>query len=307
MHDAVIYADALTKRYGKTVAVDTITLHVGRGEIFGFLGLNGAGKTTIIRTLLGMVRPTSGRAYLFGNEVDPDNHSLWRRVGYMVETPYAYPDLTVRENLRIIAMLRGLQDRRAVDKVMDRLSLTKYASRKAKHLSLGNAQRLGIAKALIHEPDLLILDEPANGLDPAGIVEIRNLLHDLAHVHGVTIFTSSHILGEISQLATNIGIVHEGKLLQEVAASDLAKATKKRLHVLTRDNVAAAALLKKQGYITEHGEKGIYLSSAEAVDHPDTIATKLVRENIPPTLLHVETESLEDYFLRIIAMASKEG
>jgi ABC-2 type transport system ATP-binding protein len=219
--DGIITTDQLSKRYGKLLAVDGVSLNVRKGEIYGFLGLNGAGKTTAIRMLLGMIRPTAGAAYIRGKKINAGNYRLWGQVGYLVETPYSYPDITVTENLEITRRLRGLDDVNAVKSVMEKLQLTRDKDRKTKTLSLGNAQRLGLAKALIHNPAILILDEPSNGLDPAGIVEIRQLLLDMAGNDGVTIFISSHILGEISRLAARIGIIHEGRLLQEIETSEL--------------------------------------------------------------------------------------
>ncbi|MNO13824.1 putative ABC transporter ATP-binding protein YxlF [compost metagenome] len=212
---AMIQTEGLTKHFGSNHAVNGLSLEVNHGEIYGFLGLNGAGKTTTIRMLLGMIRPDSGSSYMFGERVDAGSHKLWASVGYMVETPYSYPELTVRENLEIIRRLRGIPDRTAIDTIMDKLQLTDYRDRKAGTLSLGNGQRLGLAKAMLHNPKVLILDEPTNGLDPAGIVEVRELLRELAFNNGVTIFISSHILGEVSRLTSRIGIVHQGRLLQE--------------------------------------------------------------------------------------------
>ena len=196
--ETIIATEKITKRYKDVVAVSDLSLNVRKGEIYGFLGLNGAGKTTTIRMLLGMINPASGKAFINGKKVYAGNHELWKEIGYLVEVPYSYPNLTVRENLEIIRRLRLLPDNSAVDRIIDQLKLNAYANRKAKNLSLGNAQRLGLAKALIHNPQILILDEPSNGLDPAGIFEIREFLQDLAKNHGVTIFISSHILGEIS-------------------------------------------------------------------------------------------------------------
>ncbi len=217
----IISTDNIIKHYGKVRAVDGISLSVRKGEIYGFLGLNGAGKTTTIRMLLGMIHPTSGNSFLNGKRVHAGNYSLWRNVGYLVEIPYSYPDLTVAENLEMVRRLRDIPDRSSVDYIIDKLQLGSYRDRLAKNLSLGNAQRLGLAKALLHNPEILILDEPSNGLDPAGIVEIRELLKDLAQNHGATIFISSHILGEISRFATRIGIIHEGRLVQEVDSENL--------------------------------------------------------------------------------------
>jgi|WetSurMetagenome_2_1015567.scaffolds.fasta_scaffold268286_1 ABC-2 type transport system ATP-binding protein len=218
-----IVATGLSKRFGDVQAVDNLSLSIRKGEIYGFLGLNGAGKTTTIRMLLGMIRPSAGSISLFGTEIHAGVTSVWYRVGYMVETPHAYNDLTVKENLEMIRRLRHVEDSRAVEKIIKQLGLGHYANRRAKTLSLGNAQRLGLAKALIHQPDLLMLDEPANALDPAGIVEVRNLLRGLANDLGVTIFISSHILSEVARLATRIGIIHEGKLIKEIETSELEK------------------------------------------------------------------------------------
>jgi ABC-2 type transport system ATP-binding protein len=162
---AIEVADT-TKRYGLVLAVDRVTLQVGAGEIYALLGLNGAGKTTLIRMLLGLLRPSAGQVRLWGAPVGPRSTSVWAAVGYLVETPSSYPELTVRENLHVARRLRRLDREQAVDDVIERLKLDEYADRRAGALSLGNAQRRGLAKALLHRPDLLILDEPANGLDP---------------------------------------------------------------------------------------------------------------------------------------------
>ncbi len=225
----IINTCELMKHYGEVRAVDGISLSVRKGEIYGFLGLNGSGKTTTIRMLLGMIRPTSGASFLYGKQVDAGKHHLWKNVGYLVETPYAYPELTVKENLEISRRLHRIPDKNCVDQVMFKLQLDSYTDRKAKNISLGNDQRLGLAKALLHHPDILILDEPSNGLDPAGIVEIRELLRDLAFNKGVTIFISSHLLGEISKLTTRNGIIHKGRLIQEVDTNQLDHLRHKRL------------------------------------------------------------------------------
>jgi ABC-2 type transport system ATP-binding protein len=301
--DDVIKTENLSKHYGDVHAVSEISLNVRKGEIYGFLGLNGAGKTTTIRMLLGMIRPTSGTACINGKRVTGNNIELWKNVGYLVEMPYSYPNLTVRENLEIIRRLRFLPDKISIDKVIEKLKLGSYANRLSKNLSLGNAQRLGLAKALIHNPDILILDEPTNGLDPAGIHEIREMLIDMANNQGVTIFISSHILGEISRFASRIGIIHEGRLIQEVDTSQLDTLCSKRLLINARNIKTANTILYQNGYVVNETKEGLLeLKEQKAINEPHVIASIMVKAGCPPTLLQVEEEDLESYFLKTIGM-----
>jgi ABC-2 type transport system ATP-binding protein len=293
----------LAKQFGDVTAVDQLSLRVARGEIYAFLGLNGAGKTTTIRLLLGMVRPTSGEACVLGTRIRVGDKKPWASVGYLVETADAYPELTVRENLEIMRRLRPGVERQAVDRVIERLGLNALADRRAGTLSLGNKQRLGLAKALLHHPELLILDEPANGLDPAGIVEIRNLLIELARDQGVTVFMSSHILGEVSRLARRIGIIHQGRLLQELDVDALERNRRRRLLVRTRDGQAARSMLLSAGFSADVTAEGtIEIRDHAAIERPEDIATRLVHAGHPPTMLQVEQEDLEHYFLRLVGM-----
>ncbi|MBN2076441.1 MAG: ABC transporter ATP-binding protein [Dehalococcoidales bacterium] len=301
--NTVIAASGLTKCYRDVVAVDRLDLNISPGEIYGFLGLNGAGKTTTIRMLLGIIKPDAGSASLFGNKIYPGLKSIWQRVGYMVETPHAYPDLTVRENLEIVRRLRKLDNADSVDRIIEQLKLTQYAQRSAKTLSLGNAQRLGLAKALIHHPDLLVLDEPANGLDPAGIVEIRNLLKNLAEEHGVTIFISSHILSEIARLTTRIGVVHEGHLVKELTSAELTEQEEQRLVVRVPDVESARSVLANAGIAVNLNDRdSLVITDKDAIKHPDNIAALLVQAGYPPTGLMVEKGDLESYFLKLVSI-----
>lgn len=293
----------LTKKYKDVVAVEGLSLRVKRGEIYAFLGLNGAGKTTTIRMLLGMINPTAGQARVLDVPVSMGAIQPWASVGYLVETPYSYPELTVRENLDAVRLLRPGTPKQAVNDIIQSLSLKEYADRKAGTLSLGNGQRLGLAKALIHKPELLILDEPANGLDPAGIVEIRNLLLSLAREQGMTVFLSSHILGEVSRIADRIAIIHQGRMLQELDAAELEQQRRRRLVVQTRNNPAALAqLVAAQLTPTLSADDTLVLHDARAIEAPEEIATQLVQAGNPPTLLKVEQEDLEHYFLRLVGM-----
>ena len=296
----VIRTKNLTKSFGDVLAVDDVSLNVEEGEIYGFLGLNGAGKTTTIRLLLGMIKQNSGSKKLFGKKIDRST-SVWNDVGYLVETPHSYPDLTVTENLELIRRYRKLPDSKPVNEIILKLNLTEYKNRKARHLSLGNNQRLGLAKALIHNPKLLILDEPINGLDPAGIVEIRELLTDLAHNHNTTIFLSSHILSEISKLAARIGIVHKGKLIKELAADQLESQIIKKLIVGANDNNAAYSFLKEHGInVHLNNSELLEITDQKFLKQPELISVMLVNANLPPAKLNIVEEDLETYFLRII-------
>jgi ABC-2 type transport system ATP-binding protein len=297
----IIETKSLTKHFGKFCAVDDISLSVKKGAVYGFLGLNGAGKTTTIRMILGLIRQTAGVVRLCGEKIRPGGKGPWHRVGSLVEVPYSYPELTVRDNLDIVRRMRGIRDRKAITAIVEKLELTRYIDKKAGHLSLGNAQRLGLAKALIHDPDILILDEPSNGLDPAGIVEIRELLINLSRNHSVTIFISSHILDEIARLASRIGIIHEGRLLRELDSSEIHTMRRKRLIIKTRDNHQAREVLVKEGYSAMNTDDDlIELADERALNQPDKIALLLVQSNIPPTMLYEKEDNLESLFLSII-------
>ena len=238
----------LSKKYGKNLVVDDLNLSIESGEIVGFLGLNGAGKTTTMRMLLGLIKPTSGECYIQGNKVDQNNLEVLNEIGYIIETPYSYPDLTVQENLEIVSTLRGIRNTDVVDWVTEKLKLKQYKDKQVKRLSLGNIARLGIAKAIIHKPKILILDEPTNGLDPFGVIEVRELLKELANNLGTTVLISSHKLEEISKIATRIVIIHEGRLIREVESKDLDKYLEKKLWVSGSNNKAIKAVLSNNGY-----------------------------------------------------------
>lgn len=292
-----IETEHVSKQYGNVRALHRVNLRVKYGEIYGFLGLNGAGKTTAIRTMLGMIRPSEGKVKVLDQVIGQGRGGPWARVGHMVESPSAYPELTVKENLDIARRMHGIKTASAVDEVIEKLSLASYADRRAGALSSGNFQRLGLARALLHKPELLILDEPANGLDPAGIVEIRELLLSLARDHGTTTFMSSHILAEVDLLADRIGIIHKGEMIEELDAARLEELRSKQLIVETRDLSKARNALAGFEIATVNGQ--IVIKDQRAVKEPEMIATLLVNAGTPPTRLVVEQENLEEYFLRL--------
>jgi ABC-2 type transport system ATP-binding protein len=299
MSDFAIETNQLTKRFGDVTAVNTVDLRVGFGEIYGFLGLNGAGKTTTIRALLGMIRPSEGNVKVLGQALGQGGRGPWAQVGHLVESPSAYPELSVRENLDIARRLHGIQKQKIVDDVIERLTLASYADRKAGTLSSGNFQRLGLARALLHGPELLILDEPANGLDPAGVVEIRELLKSLAQENGVTVFMSSHILTEVDRLATRIGIIHQGQLIEELDTDKLEKLRSKHLEVQARNLESAFSSLQSAGYQPAIKAETILIENPQAIEHPDDIAQILVNAGTPPTRLAVEQQDLEEHFMQL--------
>jgi ABC-2 type transport system ATP-binding protein len=211
-----LVAESLTRSYGEERAVDHLDLDVAAGEIHALVGLNGAGKTTFMRLMLGMIRPDSGRALLDGIDVERATPSTWADVGHVIETPFTYPELTVAENVTAAARLHGvppssIASRR--DGLIDEFELTHWAGARARHLSLGNRQRLGLACALVHQPRIIVLDEPSNALDPAGVVFIRDMLRRLAGTVGAAILVSSHHLDELARIADRISVLHRGRLV----------------------------------------------------------------------------------------------
>jgi ABC-2 type transport system ATP-binding protein len=253
--------------------------------------------------LLGMIKPTTGYARVLQTRVRLGSREPWGSVGYLVEIPHSYPELTVYENLEVARRLHPGTSKEAVGRMIERMGLASLTDRRTGTLSQGNAQRLGIAKALLHSPKLLLLDEPANGLDPAGIVEVRELLLELTREQGVTVFMSSHILAEVSRLARRIGIIHEGQLLQELNMDELERNRNRRLLLRVREVELAQRALTAAGQPAEILHDGtIELKNATAVERPDEINRLLVMAGTSPTQLVVEEEELEQYFLRLVGL-----
>lgn len=214
MNEYVIETKGLTKQYGMQKSVAELNLHVRKGRIYGLLGRNGAGKTTTMKMLLGLTKPTSGEIKIWGKELIDNKKKILPRIGSLIEAPGFYPNLTATENLRIFAILRGIPNKNSIQRALDLVGLPYNDKKLFSQYSLGMKQRLAIALAIMHDPELLILDEPINGLDPIGIAEIRKFIRELCNRHGKTILISSHILSEISLLADDIGIINEGILLE---------------------------------------------------------------------------------------------
>ncbi|WP_088833819.1 ABC transporter ATP-binding protein [Paenibacillus tyrfis] len=302
---AVIKTTQLTKMYGTQKAVDNLDMNVRQGQIYGFLGQNGAGKTTTIRMLLGLIKPTHGEIEIFGESLFKHQKEILRRIGSIVEFSGFYENLTARENLLINAKLMGVHKKSAMDEALEIVGLHQETKKLVGSYSLGMKQRLGIARAILHHPELLILDEPTNGLDPVGIKEIRRLIKSLAEERKITILVSSHILSEVEQLADQIGVVHQGKLLEEISFEELRKRNRKYLEFQVSDDNKAAMLLEKYFGITDyevHDERVIRVYSH--IGEQGKLNRMLVEHGIEVTKMTMSVDRLEDYFIQLIGGGS---
>jgi ABC-2 type transport system ATP-binding protein len=295
MPPLAIHTQRLSRRFGQVVAVDGLDLHVPSGSIYGFLGPNGAGKTTTIRLLLGLLRPDSGEVHLLGRPLQGNRLALLRRVGALVETPALYPHLSGRENLRAQQEYVGLP-RTEVERVLAIVRLERDADRLVRGYSLGMRQRLGLALALLGEPDLLILDEPTNGLDPAGIHEMRELIRGFPAQHGMTVFLSSHLLAEVEQVATHVGILGRGQLLFEGSLAALRARQRQRLWVDVEEPVGAVVALRRKGWMVTATDAGLMVDVEDDRQAPDVLAT-LVYAGVRVRQARLEEPSLERLFL----------
>jgi len=301
MEDWVLETKALTKKYDKQTAVDAINLHVPKGKIYGLLGRNGAGKTTTLRMVMGLIKPTSGEIDIFGKEAKENRKQIYPRIGSLIETPGFYQNLTGNENLQILARLRGVHRLDAVEYALSRVGLDKEPRKKVSQYSLGMKQRLGIAAAIMHEPELLILDEPINGLDPVGIQEMRSFLGALCEEENVTIVISSHILSEIEQLAHNIGVIHQGKLLEEVSIEDINRRNRRYIEFQVSNENKASVILEQQFNIFDYEvhEKG-YIRVYSHLGQQGTLNKVFVQNEIEVSKIAINEDNLEDYFIKLI-------
>lgn len=296
----VIETENLTKQYGTTIVVDKVNLHVPKGKIYGLLGRNGAGKTTTMKMMLQLAYPTDGNILLFGEDYKKNATSLYRKIGSIIETPGFYSNLTGHENLQVLAKLREGISQSKIEKSLEVVGLHKEKRKVFADYSLGMKQRLGIAAAIMHEPKLLILDEPINGLDPIGIVEIRSFLFELSHNNGTTIFISSHVLSEIEQIADVIGVMHEGCLIEEVSISELHKRNQKYVEFDLSDAVAATNILKNQYRITDFTVQDNTVKIYDFSYNIGEINREFVQNGLLVTKINQSEENLEDYFSKLI-------
>ena len=293
----VAYTKNLSKKFGKEFAVDGIEMKIPKGEIYGFLGPNGAGKTTTIRMLLGLMKPTTGDIYIFNKNLKKEKIEILHKVGSLVENPSYYPHLTAYENLEAIRKILDVSPSR-IHEVLEIVRLTEVSNKKVKGFSLGMKQRLGIAAALLNHPELLILDEPTNGLDPSGIIEIRELIKSLPTKYGMTVLISSHLLSEIDQMATTVGILNKGKLIFQDSINAMRYHAQQNVLLTVSDGEKAWTLLRAKGIKATYKNGGIELSdcSNEKVAQP---VETLVHSGISIYRVEEQKRSLEEIFLQM--------
>lgn len=297
MNDYVLTTSQLSKKYQKNMALDKVSVKIKKGSIYGFIGQNGAGKSTLIRVITGLAYPTAGTFELFGKSNERDIIEARKRIGTIIEGPALYPQMTAKENLEAHRLLKGIPGKECIDKTLKLVGLQDTGKKKAKNFSLGMKQRLGLAIALLGDPEFLILDEPINGLDPMGVVEIRELLKKLNREYGITILISSHILSELHLLATHYGIIHKGELLEQLSAKELQEKCQQYLHIKVDDPSKAATIIESRlsapdFEVMPDGTIKLFAS----VDAPRKVSKMLTDEGLIIEEFMPMGEDLETYF-----------
>jgi len=293
----IVKTAGLTKAFGKEKAVVDLDMNIKKGEIYGFLGPNGAGKTTTIRMLLGLMKPTSGAIHIFGKDLKKERINILKRVGSLVENPSYYPHLTAYENLEALRIILGAPKARILE-VLDIVRLSNVAHKKVKGFSLGMKQRLGIAASLLNQPDLLILDEPTNGLDPSGMIEVRNLIKRLPSEYGMTILISSHLLAEIDQIATTVGVITKGKMIFQDSIEVMRQFAKKNISLKVDHGEKAWRSLLEKGIKAQY-DNGLILLSQRSDEKIAEVVRMLVKDGFSIYRVEEEKSSLEDIFLQM--------
>ncbi|MGG2057512.1 ABC transporter ATP-binding protein [Lysinibacillus pakistanensis] len=297
----IVKTNQLTKVFDGKEVVSAVNMHVKKGEIYGFLGPNGAGKTTVMKMLTNLTKPTSGDIEVFGQKLTDQSYEVLKRLGTIIEYPIFYEDLTAKETLELHCEYMGYYDKKGISHALDLVKLTNTEEKRVKDFSLGMKQRLGIARAIITKPELLILDEPINGLDPVGIKEIRELFKMLCKEYGITLIISSHILGEIEQLADTIGVIKNGRLITEVSMEAVNRSQVDYIEVIVNDGKKAALILESTLNITnfkliDDNCIRIYESTASQ----KVLSKTLIEHDIEIEGISKKSSSLEDYFLKLI-------
>ncbi len=301
MSEIIIEVKNLDKQYMKQKAVDNASFQIKEGMICGLIGPNGAGKTTIMKMLGGLALPTGGSLEIYGAGDENGLAHARSRMSFMIETPYAKEKLSARENLEKQRLQKGIPDKKRIDEVLEIVGLSDVGKKPVKNFSLGMRQRLGIANALMTKPEIMVLDEPVNGLDPEGIVEIRELLLKLNREEHITILISSHILSELSLLCTDYLFINKGKLLQAVSADELKKLCREYYRISTDNNSLAAAILENKLGITQFDvDKDGSIRLYEQLDNMYTLSKTLFENGVVPVVLHINEANLEQYYMNMV-------
>lgn len=297
----IIQTNHLTKNYKGNTVASNVNMHIKKGEIYGFLGPNGAGKTTIMKMIMNLIKPTSGEIIICGETVTPKSYELLKRMGSIIEYPVFYEKLTARENLELHSDYMGYYNKNAIDTALEMVQLKNIKGKAVKEFSLGMKQRLGLARAIITKPEILILDEPTNGLDPVGIKEFRNLFQMLSKDYGMTLLISSHILGEIEQIADTIGVIKDGTLLGEVLMETIRLQNTEYIELKTDDVKKAAYVIKETLYTTNFKIiDDVTIRIYDMNTSQGKISQTLVLNGVLVESINKKDNTLEDYFLKMI-------
>ncbi|MEN8076775.1 ATP-binding cassette domain-containing protein [Clostridioides difficile] len=301
MKEIILKTYNITKKYGEQVAVNNVNMTIKKGEIYGFIGQNGAGKTTLIRLITGLIHKSAGEIELLGASGESELNKARTMVGSLIETPSFYTNMTARENLEISRLVRDIPGKKCIDEVLELVGLKDVEKKKVKNFSLGMRQRLGIANALMGNPKLLILDEPINGLDPMGIIEIRELLKKINKEKDMTILISSHILSELSELATTYGIISKGELIEEITAKQLSEKCRQYINLKVDDKSRAVTLLERELGITDYEVlENNNIKVFSNLDNVGEVNSMLSKSGVIVESISVKGENLEEYFMNKI-------
>ncbi|MBC2264035.1 ATP-binding cassette domain-containing protein [Listeria booriae] len=306
MRENILETAALSKKFGDNYAVDHVNMTVQKGDIYGFIGKNGAGKTTFIRLITELMYKNGGDVSLFGSTHPKDIHQARKRIGAVIEGPSLYPNMTAHQNLDYYLLQKGIPDKNRINEVLEFVGLENTGRKKYRNFSMGMKQRLGIGLAILHHPDFLILDEPINGLDPMGIIEIRNIILKLNKTYGTTVFISSHILTELALIANRYGIINNGRLVKELSKEELESESRRYLVLKTLNKEAAVQHLESflELYQYEvHSDGSIRIF--EYIDEPEKISQVMFDAGIIITELKVVEANLEEYFIDLIGGEQK--
>ena len=298
MPETILKTTNVSKVYGKHKVLDKVSIEIKRGMIYGLIGENGAGKSTFMRTIMGLITIDEGDIELFGETSMKGLQQARRKMGQSIETPALYPELTAHQNLRVQAANGGVSEHK-IDELLELMNLSNTGKKKAKNFSLGMRQRLAMASTLMTNPEFLILDEPTNGLDPSGIVEMREIIQRLVSEHGITVLLSSHLLDELSQIATHYGILHDGKIIRELSKEALARETRQFIELETTDVQQAVVILDQLGIKDYEVINGTEIHIYEQLDDVAVINRTLVLADVNVSRIGTSRQKLEDYFLQL--------